>query len=81
MLLIVNKLCNLIILFTPPFISVIKIKYTDKLQLPLSSLLPNSVKYSAKNANKETVSSLQMNVLTSKNDFLYPQNSYFLLLR
>ena len=72
MLLIINKLCDLNYFVCDTFISAIKIKYTDKLQLPLSSSLPNYVKYSAKMQNKETFSSLQMNVLTSKIGLLIP---------
>ena len=81
MLLIINKLCNLNYFVCDTFISAIKIKYTDKLQLPLSSSLFNSVKYSAQTANGGLFLVSKMNVLTSKLDFLYPKNSYFLLLR
>ena len=49
MLVIINMLRNLNYFICVFFISAIKIKYLGKLHLPLSSSLPNSVKYSAKN--------------------------------
>ena len=81
MLLIVNKLCDLNYFVCDTFISAIKIKYTNNQHLSLLSSLFNSVKYSAQNANGGLFLVSKMDVLPSKLDFLYPQNSYFLLLR
>ena len=81
MSLAINKLCNLNYFVRDTFISAIKIKYTNNQHLFLLSSLFNSVKYSAQNANGGLFLVSKMDVLPSKLDFLYPKNSYFLLLR
>ena len=58
MLLVINKLCNLIYFVRDTFISAIKIKYTNNQHLSLLSSLFNSVKYSAQNCKWRAFSCL-----------------------
>ena len=58
MLLIINKLFDLNYFVSDPFISAIKIKYTNNQHLSLLSSLFNSVKYSAQNCKWRAFSCL-----------------------